>query len=421
MAIQYPLGALWQNGGLGSFAAAGAALGVAMMAIGWMAASFLQDERLKAWTKTELLKVGFSIILVSAALALFSSGAIENALFELTRISVDPAADAGWLQNHVLVCGVGGGEALMPPCHVRLAIDYLDTLYKTAKNFNRENFMVYSNFAMLSNINMSFRGWLDFFPMGGFNPFIALSIPSDTVAIAFDLTIKMMMATRFLEFLVDISYSVLFPTFLILGLVLRMFFFSRKLGGMLVALALALYLVLPTYFAMMDYVLYKMTGGWASDGSDDGKIILGNSMNASVGEIDVFNTTRLEKFETNVQDEFFNPDGTVKDEKKIELNMCSEEGDAGGQNLGILGTASRTIGSSVTKGFVHAMAFMKPSSTWESDPLLGPNGTLDITATLLVYAIVVPFLGLMIMLASIKVFSPLIGGDVEIAGISRLL
>jgi len=38
-----------------------------------------------------------------------------------------------------------------------------------------------------------------------------------------------------------------------------------------------------------------------------------------------------------------------------------------------------------------------------------------------VYAIIVPFLGLMIMLASIKVFSPLIGGDVEIAGISRLL
>ena len=53
----------------------------------------------------------------------------------------------------------------------------------------------------------------------------------------------MMMVTRFLEFIVDLSYAVLFPTMLVLGLVLRMFFFSRKLGGMLVALALALIFV----------------------------------------------------------------------------------------------------------------------------------------------------------------------------------
>ena len=40
---------------------------------------------------------------------------------------------------------------------------------------------------------------------------------------------------------------------------------------------------------------------------------------------------------------------------------------------------------------------------------------------MLVFTLVAPFLGLMTALAAFKAFSPLLGGDVEISIISRLL
>ncbi|VVB58193.1 Uncharacterised protein [Candidatus Anstonella stagnisolia] len=425
MAAQYPLDVLWQQNGLGSFAAAGAMIGIAMMAIGWMVAYFLQDERLKAWVKTELLKVGFSVLIIAVALAFFSSGAVEKALYEATFVSMEPA-DAGWRLNHDIVCGAwDNAKPMLPPCHVRLGLDYLDTLYKTARALNRENFVVYSNFAALSNINTKSQTFMDFFTIAAINPFIALAIPSETIGILFDLVIKMMMATRFLEFLVDLSAAVLFPTFLILGLVLRMFFFSRKLGGMLVALALALYIVLPTYFALMDYVLFKMTGGWVNSGSGslDEKIIMGLRLDAGVGQqADPTGSGTVETLPSgSARDEYFDANGQVS--KKITANFCTPEDSVSkGQFMGALESTRDGVFSSITKGYVKAFksaTFFAHS--WENDGLLGPGGALDNVATLMVYTVVVPFLGLMIMLASIKVFSPLIGGDVEIAGISRLL
>ena len=414
--VSYPVDQLWNaNGGLGSIAAAAAAIGASMMAIGWMAASFLQDERLKAWTKTELLKVGFSIVLVIAALAFFSTGATEKALFELTKFPAYMGDDM-WGANHLLVCG--SGEARLPPCHVMLGIDYFDTIYKTARNLNRENFVVYSNIAMLVNSNINFRGWIDPWTSSGVNPFIALSIPSDTMGIAFDLIIKTMMVTRFMEFVLDLSSAIIFPTFLLLGIILRMFFFSRKLGGIMVAIALALYLVLPAYFAMMDYVFFKMTGGW-----DASKVVLANSMDASHG----FEGTGTVGEDENARDRF-DENGQLREGQEMRLQTEVEGGEEGMLNAleRIRHTVLESVGRGIVKSFSLAI-FSYDAATGlfgaenENDPLLGFGGMLDNVAVLIVYGIVVPFIGLMLMLASIKVFSPLIGGDVEIAGISRLL
>jgi hypothetical protein len=48
----------------------------------------------------------------------------------------------------------------------------------------------------------------------------------------------------------------------------------------------------------------------------------------------------------------------------------------------------------------------------------GPIGTL---AAIMIFTLVFPFLGLMTALATYKVISPMIGGDVELSVISRLL
>lgn len=401
----YPVQCLWEDGGLWAVAAGAAMLGAAMMAIGWMASSFLQDERLKAWTKTELLKVGFSLVLVLAALAFFSSGATEKALYEITRLPVF-FGDSAWGANHALVCGANAGR--LPPCHVMLGIDYFDTIYKSAKQFNKENFVIYSNIAMLVNSNINFRGWLDPWTSSGVNPLIFLSIPSDTVGIVFDLTIKTMIVTRFIEYVLDFSAAIIFPTFLLLGIILRMFFFSRKLGGVMVAIALALYLVLPAYFAMMDYVFFKMTGGW-----DASKKVLESGINAEHG----FDPNGSGRAEEGVDaNDFFESDGSVKEGMKINLQTEIPGGSEGA--LRMLNSLRKNVLESVWAGSGGPITQMLFQAR---DPMLGFGGMIDNLAVLMVYGIIAPFIGLMLMLASIKVFSPLIGGDVEIAGISRLL
>jgi hypothetical protein len=51
----------------------------------------------------------------------------------------------------------------------------------------------------------------------------------------------------------------------------------------------------------------------------------------------------------------------------------------------------------------------------------GPKGPVGTLATLLVLTLVSPFLAFMTLLAAVKVFSPMIGGDVEISVLSRLI
>ncbi|MCL6089353.1 MAG: hypothetical protein M1530_04305 [Candidatus Marsarchaeota archaeon] len=55
------------------------------------------------------------------------------------------------------------------------------------------------------------------------------------------------------------------------------------------------------------------------------------------------------------------------------------------------------------------------------DELLGYNGVIDNVAKIMIFSLIAPFIAIMVMLAFIKVLSPLLGGDVEIAGLTKLI
>ena len=57
----------------------------------------------------------------------------------------------------------------------------------------------------------------------------------------------------------------------------------------------------------------------------------------------------------------------------------------------------------------------------ENNWVVGNDGVLENTAKLLIYATFIPFIVLMGTIAFIKGLSPLLGGDVEIAGITHLI
>ena len=57
----------------------------------------------------------------------------------------------------------------------------------------------------------------------------------------------------------------------------------------------------------------------------------------------------------------------------------------------------------------------------ENNWVVGENGVLENTAKLLIYSTFVPFIALMATISFVKGLSPLLGGDVEIAGITHLI
>ena len=252
-----------------------------------------------------------------------------------------------------------------------MARDYAVAMYSNMREMNKGILKTSSNYLILQSLGVFFEELTPPLYTVNFSPFAAWSIITDSLKTAFDIILKAMIVTKATEIFFDFVQNTFYPSFLVLGIVFRAFFMTRRLGGLLIALAVGLYFVFP-----MVYLLAHAIMGAATSYSY--VLILDSS---SMDELAMKKNPATGNYEPYDRDA---ATGKVKPSL-----------------LGKLSTKLRD--------------FIK------SDWLLGDNGILDMTARILIYSTFVPFVALITTISFVKIFSQTLGGDVEIAGLTKLI
>lgn len=380
-----------------------------LLGIAYMAGSLLSDDKIKAWVRKEAGQVLYSAIILLIALGTIQ--VLDNAL----RFVIIAGGDSDWqayIQN-----GVCCDPATHPcikiatrPCHFEVAYDYLQMQYESLRRNLGSYLLNHYAGSLLSSLRAGF-GARVLVHVGSFSaaPLSGLSIGNDYFSILFDLTLKNMMLLRAQQVFLDYFWLAFFPVMLSLGLVMRMFYFTRKLGGTLVALAIAGYYVFPMFYVLVDTVFFKFMGGAINpavgpyyDPDDPVNLRL-----PFVGEPPDLSDTSYDVFDAanepiNVMD--FCAGTVTQDEKDEWTGYMTDFKDRWGE----------------LEGSPFAMMLMNFFDV-TTGSAFQPNGPVGTTGAMMVLGLVVPFLALMATLATFKVLSPALGGDIEIALISRLL
>jgi hypothetical protein len=143
-------------------------------------------------------------------------------------------------------------------------------LFDETKDFAFSIYLSYIKTSMLSEatINIEFvfeaAGFFTFTPWRGF-----FTMGNTIKALVFDWAIKIMMLTKFQEVLLRFIAIGLFQALFVIGAILRTFMFTRRLGGLLLGMAIAFYFVFPAFYAYGALVMIdlkeKARPAWMAD------------------------------------------------------------------------------------------------------------------------------------------------------------
>jgi len=477
--------------------AAALGIGIAICTLSWFYASFMQDDKLKAWVKSEIIQLGYTALILMGILMIVNSlGIICASLPTYNTLGDSPTING--VENIGLKWSAYVNARCYPsdsgspltqgkerPCHIIIAEDYLNILAKStegqALSIVRINAILYP----LSTAGFGFKGIpapggaLSVSPLAGLTPVV------ETLSFVFDVLMKNLMITRAQQFIIDFMHLAFFPFFLAAGIFFRSMYFTRRLGGLLIALAIGFYIVFPMMYVFWSSVLYSFTGPWNSTpaqieqigyniyrtdinfegverdqvqavkGAPDysplckngeidegeecgeyglscpprdeyGNTISGRETDYYCNENSCRCTSDMNTY-SNFRQEFVNEDGLLDEQTKMIVDICYTK-DTGEDEVNSFLEIKREswekrLWQGYSQGFADAVGPLVGVGAVAGGgySLFGENGTIDNMAKLLIFSLIAPFISLMVALASIKVLSPSLGGDIEIAGLSRLI
>jgi len=377
-----------------------------ILSLSYMVAVFMGDDKLRAWTTRELGQIFFSALIVVAVFALV--GSLDGWMRVLSM-----AGTAEW-QNYVSVLCPGPNTpivfqgASMPrgrACHIEVATDYLQLLYETARQDASTYLSNYGWFAFLSRLSIGSSIVIKFLAGFSFNPFAGLELAAEFFSTLFDLAIKTMFLIRAQQFVLDFLWYPLFPVMISMGLVLRILYFTRRLGGLLIALGLALYIVFPMFYVLSNAILWGFmdhpaTGTWEH---------FGNTYNESMSLPTANSTPILPQQRINGAKDVFST-------APSNIDLCNAS--TSDENNAMI-SAMESVRGNWTQ--LEGGKWYSQTVNFFTGNAFSTTGPISNLALLMIFTLFIPFLALMTTLATFKVLSPLIGGDVEISLLSRLI
>ncbi len=321
----------------------------------YMASTIINSKELLAWSKSE-----FGQLLATGLI-------VANVFFFITTVNQ-------LVYDHM---GVSMGCAQAADCPIELGKTILKGIYSDVREMNRDILMVNNWFLIISNMSFFVEFVIPPWPTFNFAPFAGLGVISDSLSATFDILIKIMMLVKAQQYVLEMVQVALFPSFLFIGILCRTFFFTRKLGGLMIAMALGLYFVFPLSYVFAKDVAYA-TCLDAAGNYDYFKPCVGNWL------------FRVKQADIEAMGEMVFKPGTATGG---EIQLQPYQG-----------------------GFVSSVF------DWlNGEKLMDQGGIFDRVGRLLVFTTFIPFISLVVTISFIKVLSPLLGGDVEIAGLTRLI
>lgn len=422
---------LWETWGFIAFAAI--LLATAFASLVYMLGHFLSNDRMIAFGKIEMAESIYSAILIVLVLAILATA--TDAAATLIK-GVYPGGPTGPAAH---ICGDSFNHYFNDfngqfPCHMRMARYYLDTLYAEGKIFNYELLSIHMWYSFFQNIGISSdfhehtSGSVSFSPLGS-----ALSLPSSIYSYMFEFGMKSMVILRFQQFFLNfVNYSI-YPVFVILGLILRNFPFSRRLGGLLMAIGISLFFIFPMFY-VLGAIIFKniaMESDYYDPSASDNpnermpEVITSLKFNPEefydkIGFIDEDETLTQPGEIPGSNPEDITTDYLLNELYPASANYCQttdygvEEGGDLLADWGIL--------------FLYSADFITPFIPGDSgyedeyiDGLIGPGGVIDATARFVFFSMFFTLLSVFSTIGAIRSLSPLLGGDIELAGLTHLI
>ncbi|VVC03424.1 Uncharacterised protein [Candidatus Burarchaeum australiense] len=401
---------VWQN--WQGVAAIAVIMSAFFVSLGYMLGSFFNNEMIKGWAKSELLQVFASALIVGGVIWLVAMmTALSGSIAGYTGLAcpaAPPMSNSPNMQQNANLLGLNdkyaASELIYAPCHILVAQLYLEIMYENLFEETRDILITGSLLSAISNFNLTVEMIIPPWTSITFVPFASVNMVFETLATVFDMLTKTMLLLKFQIYFLSFVWRALFPMLLVLGVIMRTFWFSRRLGGLLIAFAIGIYVAFPLLYTLAFYIL---------DGTSAHSYVVSLEMDKGYWDV------------TSDQ-EWAIPKGVVPDAPvptatgpaapvpHAESNIMTiasrlhaiEDKNYIGDTLSIAATAIAPV-----------QAGIPDQNNW----LVGDGGVLEKMAKLLVFVTFVPFIALMGTIAFIKGLSPLLGGDVEIAGITHLI
>ncbi len=428
-------------------------IGTFIVALAYMFGNLLQNERIKAWAKIELFEIIYSLIIIAAIVMLVQI----TDLFTIQLLTNSPSAAFNSLRA---VCGDHDTLSAyivydQVPCHFALGIYFYNTIFREASGLGFQLFSTYLFTSTIADFTINIEFLFEKAGFFTFNPWKGLLAMGNNIKSSnFDMLSKLMIVLKFQEIFLVFIAKALAPVTLGLGIVLRSTAFTRRLGGLLMAIALSLYFVFPLFPMFGAVIVSNIQSHVDRQDPNAPKIIddsspVGQEKPSIIynmyigGKVPSYEGRDSEYDFTQQQENYFDTRGQkVGEDIDIQLrvpqynpedlstcpDICDEvdpipgcvEEDAAPQackerreNLELAHDKSKSWFAALTEKDWVQTTFIEGSTL--------PGGIIDATARVAFFSLFFSFLGVLATIATVRSISGILGGDLEIAGLTHLI
>ncbi len=425
------------------------ALASIILSIIYLFASVLENEKLKSWVKMEVYEIIYSGILISIMFLILNLvddlvntlminatttpgplGTPTSTYIEVIDTSTTPDS-IKW--EAVDLCETTKSSILQNPfspyrnirlCSINVGIWFLREIFREAKILGHEVMIEYGYYSVLTEFRETKHflapektGVISSQPLA-----FLVGLTNKIRSTVFDWAIRIMVITKFQEITLRFIAVALFPIFLISGIILRILPITRKLGGLLMAMAFVLYYIYPFFYAIAGLIVLDIQNSlrdkWVREVPEDVRESYGKNppvFNFAYGsgnilllneEIDV---SQIRKDFTSMGPEDAQQ---LLSQRRRNLNprLYSEQEIEELEN-------KTTIKISQWQKILHRMNLNDPLQ----EEAFGDSGPIGAVGRLLFWSLFFGFLSVIATIASIRSLSITLGGDIEIAGLTRLI
>lgn len=413
------------------FAGALLLLVLSVVALAYAVGSLLSNEQMKAWARIELVEVFYSAVIL--AMALFLITMADDSLGLLINSS-HPYVSNNVAHGQGFCSHLGTfREYQHLPCHIATAKSFFSTLFGESSFYLYSVISDYNRMAYLASIGVNMETIVHSVGSMSFSPFSAyLSIPISVYNYLFDYGVRSLILIKAQEIMLEFVNGSILPIMLPVGIALRAFPAFRKLGGLIMAIAISMYYVFPAFYIMGSYVL---TGMMMEQLSQHGNVDI---MKAPLVDFDSMKITD----DKSMGDLISNPDvsrGAGGFTMAFGGHTYTEE-DLDSGRLIYLNTSdadictptqNRQSGFSAIDEWTEFVSLLWKLITFPfsgfmtgetfDEWIMGDNGLVNGMARMIFFSLFFSFLSIMSTIAAIKTISPMLGGDTEIAGLTHLV
>lgn len=356
-----------------------AVIHVLFVALLYMVGKALQNENIIGMARHEFMQAVYSAIIVGSVLG---SLIVVNSLFcsAIPKEYYSGSCDAS--------------QDLLMTAHIKVARAHLAESYNNIRVLAKGMLRAYDWAATAASLKVS---------LGSFqiNPITFKETDAFIFAESFSILSKVLLFVKAQELFLIINAAYFFPVFFNMGLALRVLPLTRKIGGLLMGITLGLFFALP-YMYILSQSVIDLNGNFST------KFIIDSSPYAFA----FINMVPLAKSGPADLDDLV--EAAIKKDvgNVVGYAMANSIDEGVGYNVANVGEVPDPRGS---------RAFGTAADFDPQNPSNKKYSVIEIVTRVIAAVTVTSVFSLVATIAVIRETSKLFGGDVEIAGLTRLI